>query len=96
MAAMQRLYDDYEGRGFVLLPINCRDSDAIDPVAFVREAGYDYRVLPGGGRAARDYSVRGIPAIFVLDPEGRLLYQTSGFGADTERRLRALIGPHLK
>ncbi len=91
MPAMQRLHDDYKDRGVAILGINCRERVGVDPVEFVRESGFDYPILVDGGTVAPRYRVQDIPAFFVIGPDGRLLYRSSGFGAAQEQKLEQYI-----
>jgi thiol-disulfide isomerase/thioredoxin len=94
MPAIQKLHDTYSGRGVALFALNCRDRGDIDPVAYVRDQGYSYFVADGN-RAAIDYSVRGIPAFFVIDGEGRLLHRDTGYNEEKERQLIGIIERYL-
>ena len=91
MPFMQRLHDTYSSRGVAILGINCRERSQADPVKFVRDRGFDYPILLDGNAVAPRYRVGGIPAFFVIGPDGRLLYRGSGFGPSSEQNLLALI-----
>lgn len=45
-----------------------------DPVAFIREAGYDFTLLLDGDKVADNYGVTGTPAVFVVDHERRIRF----------------------
>ena len=96
MPAMQRLHDEYGDRGVAILGINCRERSGVDPVQFVRDLGFDYPILVGGGMVAPRYRLQGIPAFFVIGPDGRLLYRSSGFGAKQEQKLEQYIREYAK
>ena len=89
--AMQKIHDEYASRGVAILAVNCRERGEIDPVKFVRDRGFDYPILVDGNTVAPRYRVQGIPAFFVIGPDGRLLYRGSGFGPIAERNLHTLI-----
>jgi cytochrome c biogenesis protein CcmG/thiol:disulfide interchange protein DsbE len=38
-----------------------------DPVAFIKDAGYDFTLLPEGDAIAQKYGVSGTPGVFVVD-----------------------------
>ena len=96
MPTMQRLHDEYEDRGVAILGINCRERDKIDPVRFVRDRGFDYPILVDSGTVAPRYRVQSIPAFFVIGPDGRLLYRSSGFGATQEQKLEQYVRQYAK
>ncbi len=67
------------------------DVDHSETRQFLAENGYDFTVLYDEG-SATDFGVNGIPAHYILGPNGRIQYASSGFpGAeryDREMRLR--------
>jgi thiol-disulfide isomerase/thioredoxin len=49
-----------------ILAINFIEADG-DPVGFVRNAGYDFVVLPDGDAVAEAYRVYGTPGVIIVD-----------------------------
>ncbi len=96
MPALQRLHDKWSGNGAAVLAINCRDTADVAPGHFVRSQGFSYPVLPDGNNLAMQYRVSGIPHVFVIGPDGRLILSNVGFGQATEDRLDALIIQHRR
>lgn len=94
MPALQRLHDKWSGKGAAVLAINCRDTADVDPGAFVRGKGYTYPVIPDGNAVAPQYRISGIPHVFVIGTDGRLIQSQVGFGEATESRLDVLINKH--
>lgn len=45
-------------------------------------------VLDEEGEIAKRYGLRGVPAVFVLGPEGRIRYATTGYTSEIGLRLR--------
>ena len=87
MPAIQKLHDDYADRGVALFSLSCRERDAdADPPQFVRSRGFTYPVLDGNTLAPQ-YQVRGIPAFYLIGPNGRLVYSGSGFSEERHQRL---------
>ena len=64
------------------------DVDHSETRGFLEENNYSFTVLFDEG-SATDFHVTGIPAHFVLGPEGRIQYATSGF-SDPERYNREM------
>ena len=56
-----------------------------DPAPSAEDVAFTRRLSEAG------YRVQGIPAFFVIGPDGRLLYRGSGFGPIAERNLHLLI-----
>ncbi|MCH8824310.1 MAG: redoxin domain-containing protein [Planctomycetes bacterium] len=80
MDTMQAIHEEFEDQGLVFFSINCRDVPGTDAVGFVRDLGYTYPVLLDGNSITVKYHVTGIPAFYIIGPEGRLRYKGSGFG----------------
>jgi peroxiredoxin len=95
MPSMQKLHDTYKERGVAIFGVNCREKGPVDAGAFVREAGYNYTVLVDSGEVAVKYRVKGIPAFFVIGPDGKILHMDSGFNAAKEAAIVALIERQL-
>ena len=65
MPHLQSLRFEY-GDKVKILAINFIDADG-DPVAYVRNAGYDFVVLPDGDAVAEAYGVYGTPGVIIVD-----------------------------
>jgi len=48
-------------------------------------------LLDPDGAAARRYRVEGIPQLFIIDPEGRIIYDHGGYQGGLERNLRNVL-----
>ena len=55
------------GEDVKILAINFREDG--DPVEFIRNAGYDFTVLPDGDEVAAAYGVHATPGVIVVDAE---------------------------
>ncbi len=71
MPHLQSLRDEH-GDKIKILAINFRE-DA-DPVAFIREAGYDFTVLPDGDEVASAYGIYGTPGLIIVDSDRQVLF----------------------
>jgi len=65
MPHLQSLRFEY-GDKVKILAINFIDAEG-DPVAYVRNAGYDFVVLPDGDAVAEAYRVYGTPGVIIVD-----------------------------
>ncbi len=95
MPSLQRLHNRYRDQGVVFLGVHCRDRPDVDGAAFARQMGVTFPQLLDGDSITVQYQIRGIPAFFIIGPEGRLMYQSVGFGGDSEARLKAMIEQYL-
>ena len=50
-----------------ILAINFREDG--EPVEFIRNAGYDFTVLPEGDAVAKAYNVFGTPGVIIVDQD---------------------------
>lgn len=80
MPGVQKIHETYGGKGAVVFGINCWEN--ADPAQFMKEGGYTYGLLLDGDGAAAAYSVSGIPAIYVIGKDGKVLYGSVGFEGD--------------
>lgn len=71
MPHLQSIRLEY-GQDIEILAINFREND--DPVAFIRDAGYDFTVLPNGDDVATLYEIYGTPGIIIVDTEQQIRF----------------------
>jgi thiol-disulfide isomerase/thioredoxin len=55
-----------------ILAINFREDG--DPVAFIKNAGYDFTVLPDGDEVAALYGVYGTPGVIIVDGDQHMQF----------------------
>lgn len=75
---VEKLYDRYKDERVLVLGINV-EGDASAAKKFAASKGMRYTVLVGDQQTARAYKVSGIPAFFIIDPEGKLVQRYTGF-----------------
>ncbi len=56
-----------------ILAINFKDKDG-DPVAFVRNAAYDFTVLPDGDTVAAAYRIYATPGVIIVDQDQEIRF----------------------
>ncbi len=102
MPSMQTLWESFKGKDFELLAVNVgEDEDMV--FAFRHELSKALKfpiLLDQQSQVARMYPIRGLPTTYVLDKQGRIVYQAVG-GRDwnsdeIKQLLRELIGPGTK
>ncbi len=87
--ALERIHKDYESRGVAVIGINVNDT--VDPHDFMRSMSATYTILIDDGRASREYRVKGIPTLVVIDKTGTIRFRESGFGGASEAKMRHAI-----
>jgi len=87
MPSMQRMYDSFRDRNFVLLAVNSRENRTVVN-QFIQEFGYTFPVvLDTNGRVSFQYGVRSIPLTYVVDPNGRIIAGKPGAQEWDTRRI---------
>jgi len=61
------------GDDIKVLAINFKEKDG-DPVAYMRDTGYDFTVLPDGDDVAADYQVYGTPGVIIVDQKRNIRF----------------------
>jgi cytochrome c biogenesis protein CcmG/thiol:disulfide interchange protein DsbE len=79
MPSLERLYEDYRGRGFRVAATSI-DTDAPEPVlAYAREMGLSFDILHDrSGEIQQAYQTVGVPESFLIDRHGRITYMALG------------------
>lgn len=80
MPGVQKIHEAYKDKGVVVFGINCWEN--ADAPKFMSDGGFTYGLLLKGDEAAGKYGVDGIPAIYVVGPDGKVLYGSIGFAGE--------------
>jgi len=81
----------------VVLGMNTSESDAADARRVIKEKALTYLTLLDADATSFAYGVTGLPALFVIDTEGRVTVSDEGFGAEGfGERMRSAIDAALK
>lgn len=89
MPGLQRLHEEFAAKPVHILGMNLWESD--DPVAFMQSRGLTYGLMLDADAVGESYHVDGIPSIFAVGPDGRVIFRATGFSPDLETKLRAAI-----
>lgn len=95
MPHLQALHEKYKDASVKIYGLNCWDKDG-DPVAFMKDKKYTYGLLLDADDVARDYGVQSIPAVFVIDPNGKICFSQPGVVPSLERKIDRAIHRALK
>jgi thiol-disulfide isomerase/thioredoxin len=94
MPGMQKLHERFKDKPVVVYGMNCWERG--DAMSFVRNSGFTYPQLLKADQVAAAYRVSGIPVIYTIGPDGRILDVIRGFAPAAEERLAGLIEHALK
>ncbi len=97
MPAMQRVYQDYTQRGFVILAVNATNQDDLTSAKnFAAEMGITFPILfDPDGKVGKRYQVSALPTSFFIDPRGVIQEVVIG-GPMSEALLRSRVDELLK
>ena len=90
LPSLEKLHRVYRGRNVQFLLVNLGE----EPEKIRKFLKNKYEcpvVLDGSQMIARQYGVSGIPALFIIDSQGRLRYAKSGYRGGLEKELSKLL-----
>jgi len=99
MPDLQKLHEEFGDKGLVVLGMNVWESqgklsdEAADSraIQFKKDKKYTYRGTLRADDAGRSYGVKGIPALFLVGPDGKLLAQWRGVDQNTAPAMRTAV-----
>ncbi len=94
MPGVQKIHEAYKDKGVVVLGMNCWEKGG-DPKAFMESKKYTYGLMLKSDAAAEGYGVSGIPAFFLIGPDGKILMVERGYSEDGDKKISAVIDKHL-
>jgi thiol-disulfide isomerase/thioredoxin len=92
---VQRMYDRYSDRNFVVLAINV-DADRKRVAPFMKRYNISLPVYSAAPEDVAQMTAMGIPSTFILGPDRMLIDMAVGFSPDVEERWKKVIEKHLK
>lgn len=99
MPIMQKLHEKFKGKDVVICGINCREKgeDGVrTALTYAKSQNFTYKQLVRGDDIAKAYYVRGIPCMYLIGPDGNIIYATAGFQPGHEDMFTRFIEETLK
>jgi thiol-disulfide isomerase/thioredoxin len=98
MPGMQAIHEKFKDKPVVICGVNCRERPETVPAArqYVKDKKLTYTQLLNGDDVAKAYFVRGIPCMYVIGPDGNIIYATSGYQPTHEQMFTKFIEETLK
>jgi thiol-disulfide isomerase/thioredoxin len=87
MPGIQRIHEAFARDGVEVLGLNCWENG--DAPGYMKEKNYTYGLLMNADDVASSYGVSGIPTIYVIGKDGKVVYRAVGF--EGEEALEAAI-----
>jgi thiol-disulfide isomerase/thioredoxin len=96
MPILQRLDQKYRERGLHVLTVDVKEEGAMTLATHFHEKGYMWPLLLDGDRVARSFGVETLPALFLIDGEGKIIHTHAAYDANLENELSPLIERQLR
>jgi thiol-disulfide isomerase/thioredoxin len=77
MPSMERLYQRFRGRGLEFLAVDIQETKQ-EVAGFMKEFNLTFPAALDSGGISAQYGIRSIPATFIIDREGKVLFMTVG------------------
>lgn len=92
MPSVQRLHKKFEKSGKVaIFGMNSWERATNDPAKYMRDSGLSYGLLLNADDVASAYKVTGIPAFYVIGPDGKILWNAVGHSPAHEKEIAEVI-----
>lgn len=90
LPSLEVIYGRYRHRGVTVLLLN--QDETADVIKRWAEKRFTAPILlDAKSNVAARYGVEGIPRLFIVDRNGRLIYEHAGYGGGLERSLRLIL-----
>ena len=89
MPGVQKLHEKFKGKPVEVIGVNTSENK--DPVAYMKEKKFTYGLLLNGETIGDKYGIQGIPAFFIISPEGKLLWTQVGYDPAGEKEAEEVI-----
>lgn len=95
MPGIEQIQESYKDKGVVVLGMNVEDEVQVAR-DFFRQKPAKYPQLAAAGPVSRQYRIFGLPGFVVIDAEGRVALRLSGWGSDSQQRIKDKLDAALK
>jgi peroxiredoxin/outer membrane lipoprotein-sorting protein len=95
MPWLEKLHKDLLKRGVVVVGISTGEKGG-DPVQLMKDRGYTYNLMLHGETISQAYAVIGLPTMYIVGVDGRIIYSGFGTNPTLDVHRRALIEDYLK
>jgi thiol-disulfide isomerase/thioredoxin len=91
MPSIQQLYDKLKGEGVVFVYVSNEETSKVS--RFAKEKGFTFPIFTMHGAPPGVFKTRGIPATFILSPDGKIAFKHVGSAKwDDERSIDFMRG----
>jgi peroxiredoxin len=91
MPKIQELHEEFKNDNVVVLGVQVWEPDHAKAQKYMESKKFTYGLLHGDDALADAYGLTGIPSIFLIDGEGKILFEATGLSPETEGKLRKAV-----
>jgi thiol-disulfide isomerase/thioredoxin len=97
MPSLERLYQQFRDRGLTVLAVDVgEDADTVFAFTGQLEPAPNFPLLLDiDSRTVQDWSVKGLPTSFLIDPQGRVIFRAVGGTEFDHTQILEQLSPHL-
>ena len=89
MPVLQKLYAKFKSRGVEVFGVNVWEES--NSVAYMKQKGFTYTSLLKGEEIAKSYNVGGLPTLYIIGIDGKIIYRTTGAHDEVETVLERYL-----
>ncbi len=75
MPHLEVIYRKYRSKGVKFYAVDIYEDGEIDPTKYFESKGFKQTMLLEGDEVAKQYGVKGTPAVYVVDKEKKVIYK---------------------
>ncbi len=93
---LQKLHEQYKGKGVNVLGLNFRERDPQKAIDHMKSHNYTFGLLLNADQVVRDYRIRVFPTYYVIGFDGEVVHVADGYKPDsTFTEIRKVIDDYL-
>jgi peroxiredoxin len=95
LPGLEQIHKEFQGRPVTVLAVN--QQEPRDTVAqFIQQNEYTFPVaLDASGAAGNKFGVQGIPRLVLVGPDGRIVFDQTGYRSGQEEEIKKLVREHM-
>lgn len=75
MPHMEAVYRKYRSKGVKVYAVNIKEDGKIDPMKYFEDRKFTYTMLLEGDELAKEFGVKGTPAVYVIGKDKKIVYK---------------------
>lgn len=95
LPGLETLHEKYKKKGLKVIGIDIFDKKEDGIVTFLLKHNITYTILLGGKDVGISYNVSGIPTVYLIDKNGKIIFSIVGYEKGQEKKLERLIELNL-